>query len=113
MDVEAVAHTILLIESNGAQNALGDSGRALGPFQFHPEAFWEWADRPTRGMTWNQWFHQAIERFIENMIQAYPDIKPREIAVVFHRHCYIRRAAAEDYTLDDYAARFDKEWARL
>ena len=110
IDPKAVCHAIMMVESNGQHNALGDEGRALGPFQFHPEAFWDWMLRPEPGCTWADWFYRAALRFVVSMYNRYPDIEAREIAVVFHQHCYVRRATEHDFIADDYATRFDAQF---
>ena len=111
IDIQRVAQAIREIESGDkGVTALGDSGCALGQFQFHPEAFYDWCTRPRPGETWEDWFQDTIEHFIDAMANTFLDIQPDEIAVVFHQHCYIRRASLADWSKDDYAMRFRKAY---
>ena len=110
VDINKLLQTIQKIESNGVHNALGDKGRALGSFQFHPEAFWDWSDKPRSGMTWDEWFWDTAKNFFKDLYQEFPSMPPEEAAVVYHQHCIIMRAQSGDMTKDDYADRFLKEW---
>jgi hypothetical protein len=111
-DPATVAEALLQIESGGNQAALGDLGRALGPWQFHPEAFWDWAVDPRRGETWISWFRRAAENFLDTWQREFAGTA-EEAAVVYHRHCALVRASAADYAADDYLHRFRAAYAKL
>ena len=110
VDLDKLVQAIRKIESNGVTNAIGDSGQALGAFQMHPAAFWEWSGEPEEGMTWDEWFADAVHYFFEKLFEKFPDMPADEAAVVYHRHCLIMRATPEDFAADDYKDRFDKVW---
>lgn len=109
MNISKTIQAIAIVEShdNPYPPATGDSGQAIGRFQFHPGAFWDWSEKPTLSMTWDDWFLSAITKFLNTLSRAYPDMGEREAAVIFHQHCYVRRASAEDFAADDYVERFD------
>lgn len=100
-------------ESGGRVAVEGDGGRALGNLQFHPAAFWDWCEKPSQSMTWAAWFLQAAENFVTAWVRAYPDGTEEECAIVFHQHCYLRHASADDYRADDYGQRFLASLAAL
>jgi hypothetical protein len=112
-DVDNIVKAIAKIESNGVKNALGDGGQALGAYQFHPAAFFKWALQPTLNCTWDDWFNATICRFLRLLCVKFPDMPPTEAAVVYHRHCYIRRADTADYIIDDYSKRFQAAYAAI
>lgn len=112
IDVARIAAAIRMIESNGVDNAIGDDGQALGPYQQHPAFFWQWADRPSVTTKWADWFHQATTTFLSLWADTYPTGGPIEAAIVYHRHGFIRPADPTDYTADDYAHRFTVAYSK-
>jgi hypothetical protein len=100
-----VADALTKIETGGKADALGDCGRALGPLQFHPEAFWDWCVEPEGGERWDSWFRRAALNFL-NAWQRRFNGPAEEAAIVFHRHCALVRASAQDYAADNYLTRF-------
>jgi hypothetical protein len=111
IDVARTIRVIRQIETGGRPwGEPGDAGQALGPFQFHPAAFWDWSEQPKEGTTWDAWFTATIRTFLLDLIAAFPEMTPVECAVVYHQHCYIVRPKPEDMTKDDYAERFKAAW---
>jgi hypothetical protein len=73
--------------------------------QFHPEAMWDWAPTPRGGETWASWFRRAAVNFLDTWQREFSGTAD-EAAVVFHRHCALVRASAQDYAADTYLTRF-------
>lgn len=113
VDCGRVVAALVQIESGGRDNAIGDNGRALGPLQFHPEAFYDWLPRPYAGETWQNWFRRTALAFVEAWTRTFPDGAADECAVVYHRHCRLTRATQQDYSADDYARRFREAYDQL
>jgi hypothetical protein len=111
-DPAKVAAALTKVESGGALLREGDSGRALGQLQFHPEAFWDWAPEPRGGETWVSWFERAAINFLDTWQREFAGTA-EEAAVVYHRHCALVRASAADYAADDYRERFERAYAAL
>jgi len=105
-----IVRCIRRIEFGDGARYVGDAGRAIGPFQYHPEAFWDWADKPTAGSTWETWFTETLMGFLRELFEAYPMMPPEEAAIVFHRHHYITRMKPGDVTADNYLDRFLHAW---
>ena len=113
LNYEAWADAIRQIETGDKPwGEPGDGGQSLGPYQFHPGAFWDWCEKPTQQMVWADWFRAAALNFATHWFRAYPEGTAGECAVVYHQHAYIRRASPEDFTADDYLQRFSAAYAK-
>lgn len=54
-------HALALVESQDVPNAIGDNGRALGPYQMHPD-FCDtyYPDTVQIGWTWRDFYHACL-----------------------------------------------------
>ncbi len=110
LQIRKIVRVLRVVEFGDGHKYEGDGGRAIGPWQYHPAAFWDWADKPTPGATWEQWFHDTCYSFLTDLFAAFPSMAPEEAAIVFHRYHYLRRMAPGDTTKDNYFKDFQHAW---
>lgn len=101
---EATVLALRQVESGGVvtpgMDTMGDDGRAISPWQLHPEFFAEWYV-PAIGDTWIA----AMEKAVRAMVGYYlaEGLTPPQIAQVFHLGYQGWRTQGPDA---GYAARF-------
>lgn len=107
MSPQQFAHAIAIVESNDNPNApLGDAGRALGRWQWHPDAVWGWAVRlsvvPTLNETWDSFLYRLLLRhYVFHSQQGLTDV---QCAMAFHEGHIVKEGDVDWDT--GYAARF-------
>jgi hypothetical protein len=82
-EVEHIVEALRIVESSGSQSItlIGDQGRALGPWQIHPDFLAQWY-HPVVGDTWLE----AMEKAATGCVQHYVDegLTPFDVAQIFH-----------------------------
>lgn len=103
--VEQFLKALAMVESSDDPEAWGDSGRAMGRWQVHPDRLWHEMQHglifPKLGETWDQ----LVARVLRTICEFYLDkVTPVEIAMYWHIGHWIKPG---DLTWDaKYAARF-------
>jgi hypothetical protein len=102
-------------ESRDDPNApLGDGGRALGRFQWHPDAVWtncrRFGIQPTLNEPWDSFLTRIVVAFYEHFI---PSMEADEVAMYFHMGHRVQRTdtdwdAGYQQRFQGYAAEISK-----
>lgn len=84
-----------------------DGGRALGPWQFHPDALFYWSTKYRCYPKLNEQWDPYIERLVQIIFLHNPDLTPLVIAMWIHKGHEVNGPANKDWDTV-YAARFEE-----
>ena len=107
MDANKFAEALADTEGGPATSSWPDGGRALGPWQVHPDAFYSWLRmtgvQPALNETWDNYVCRLVERMFDQLI---PNHTPTEIAMRWHLGHW-STPGAPDWD-QEYADRFER-----